>query len=120
MYSNHFELPSLSLSRVRDRSADAVLPNSPLGNRRSSDEETGNGSWRGYEELLNATRSQLAARQAQEKAELRDQQKLEHVRLQQERERFPDFKDWLAERSPDLAQEWRYPGHHLNKQCPCA
>jgi hypothetical protein len=66
------------------------------------------GSWRGREELLNATRSQLAARQAQEKAELRDQQKLERSRLERERERFPSFKEWLTDRSPDLAQEWRY------------
>jgi hypothetical protein len=35
------------------------------------------GSWRGRGDLLNATRSQLAARQAQEKAELRDQQRLD-------------------------------------------
>jgi Relaxase/Mobilisation nuclease domain/Large polyvalent protein-associated domain 7 len=66
------------------------------------------GSWRGRGNLLNATRSQLAARQAQEKAELRDQQKLARARLQREQERFPGFKDWLAERSPDLAQQWRY------------
>jgi Relaxase/Mobilisation nuclease domain/Large polyvalent protein-associated domain 7 len=66
------------------------------------------GSWRGRGDLLNATRSQLAARQAQEKAELRDQPKLERARLQREQERFPGFKDWLAARSPDLAQQWRY------------
>jgi hypothetical protein len=66
------------------------------------------GSWRRRDELLNATRSQLAARQAQEKAELRDQEKLERARLQREQERFPGFKDWLAERNPDLAQQWRY------------
>ncbi|HTA06402.1 MAG TPA: TraI/MobA(P) family conjugative relaxase, partial [Solirubrobacteraceae bacterium] len=66
------------------------------------------GSWRGRGELLNATRSQLAARQAQEKAELRDQQKLERSKLQLARRRFPGFKEWLADRSPDLAQEWRY------------
>jgi hypothetical protein len=66
------------------------------------------GSWRDREELLNATRSQLAARQAQEKAELRDRQNVERARLQRERERFPGFKGWLSDRSPDLAQEWRY------------
>jgi len=66
------------------------------------------GSWRGRGDLLNATRSQLAARQAQDKAQLQDQQKLERARLQREQERFPGFKDWLAQRSPDLAQQWRY------------
>jgi hypothetical protein len=33
---------------------------------------------------------------------------LERARLQLARERFPGFKEWLADRSPDLAQEWRY------------
>jgi hypothetical protein len=64
------------------------------------------GSWRGHGDLLNATRSQLAARQAREKADLRDQQKLGRTPL--ERGRFPVFKDWLAAKSPDLAQQWRY------------
>lgn len=76
--------------------------------QRREREDILSGSWRRREELLNATRSQLAARQAQEKAELRDQQKLERARLPQEQERFPGFKDWLAERNPDLAQQWRY------------
>jgi hypothetical protein len=67
------------------------------------------GSWRGRGDLLNATRSLLAARQAQEKAEQRDQQKLERAtRKRREQERFPDFKAWLAERDPELAERWRY------------
>ncbi len=66
------------------------------------------GSWRGHGDLLNATRSQLAARQAREKADLRDQQKLERARLRQEYARFPAFKEWLAQRNPELAQQWRY------------
>lgn len=66
------------------------------------------GSWRGHGDLLNATRSQLAARQARENAELRDQQKLERARRQREQPRFPAFKEWLAQGNPDLAQQWRY------------
>ena len=67
------------------------------------------GSWRGRGDLLNATRSLLAARQAQEKAVQRDHQKLERAtRKRREQERFPDFKDWLAERDPELADQWRY------------
>jgi hypothetical protein len=66
------------------------------------------GSWRGHGDLLNATRSQLAARQAREKADLRDQQNLERARLQQEQARFPAFKEWLAQKNPELAQQWRY------------
>jgi len=75
--------------------------------RRERD-EVFRGSWRGRGDLLNATRSLLAARQAQEKAEQRDEQKLERARRKREQARFPDFKDWLAERDPELAQEWRY------------
>ena len=67
-----------------------------------------NGSWEGRGELMNAARSVLAARQAQEKAALRDQQKLERGALSREHARFPRFKDWLAETSPDLAQRWRH------------
>jgi hypothetical protein len=70
------------------------------------------GSWRGRGDLLNATRSQLAARQAQEKAQLQDQQKLARAGLQREQGRFLGFKDWLAQRSPDLAQKWRYRERH--------
>jgi hypothetical protein len=64
-------------------------------------------SWRGKGDLLNATRSVLAAQQAQEKAALRERQKLERAQLRRE-QRFPPFKVWLTERSPELAHEWRY------------
>jgi hypothetical protein len=74
---------------------------------RSEREDIFSRSWRGERDLLNATRSVLAAQQAQEKAELRDRQKLERDGLRRE-QRFPSFKEWLAERSPELAQEWRY------------
>ena len=53
-------------------------------------------SWMGRGELLNATRSILAARQAQEKAELRDQQKVERAALQKEHGHFLSYRDWLA------------------------
>lgn len=53
------------------------------------------GSWRGRGALLNATRSVLAARQAQEKAELRDEHDLERATLRRERGRFPTFREWL-------------------------
>jgi hypothetical protein len=104
--ARHHEERTENRERVRDQQRDEWRRMADR-QRRERDDILG-GSWRGRQELLNATRSQLAARQAQEKAELRDQQKLERVRLQRERERFPDFKEWLADRSPDLAQEWRY------------
>ena len=42
------------------------------------------------------------------RADLRDQQKLERARLQQEQARFPAFKEWLAQKNPELAQQCRY------------
>jgi hypothetical protein len=66
-----------------------------------------NRSWKGQRDLLSATRSVLAAEQAQERAALRDRQSLERAGLGRE-ERFPPFKLWLVKRSPELAQEWRY------------
>jgi hypothetical protein len=66
------------------------------------------GSWAGRRELMNAARSVLAARQAQEKAALRDQQKARLAFLRRENARFPSFRDWLADTSPDLAQRWRH------------
>jgi hypothetical protein len=72
------------------------------------------GSWRGRGPLLNATRSLLAARQAQEKAEQRDRQKLERGELQKDRERFPSYEEWLHHRDHELAQGWR----HRERQPP--
>jgi hypothetical protein len=63
--------------------------------------------WKGRRDLLNATRSVLAAQQAKEKAALRDRQRRERAQHRRD-ERFPAFNVWLAERNPELAQEWRY------------
>jgi hypothetical protein len=74
---------------------------------RSERAEVFSQSWKGQVDLLNATRSVLAAQQAQEKAALRDRQTLERAELRRV-QRFPSFKTWLTERSPELAQEWRH------------
>ncbi len=65
------------------------------------------GSWRGKRDLLNATRSVLAARQAQEKAALRERQQLERAALRRETGPFPSYEDWLARRDRDQADRWR-------------
>jgi hypothetical protein len=104
--TRHYEERAASRERLRDIQRDEWRRMADRQRRERDD--IFKGSWSGRGDLLNATRSQLAARQAQEKAELRDQQKLERVRLLREQERFPGFKDWLAQRSPDLAQQWRY------------
>jgi hypothetical protein len=66
------------------------------------------GSWNGRGALLNATRSVLAARQAQERAEQRDRQKLERGELHRDRGRFPSYEEWLHQKDQDLAQGWRH------------
>jgi Relaxase/Mobilisation nuclease domain/Large polyvalent protein-associated domain 7 len=66
------------------------------------------GSWKARGALLNATRSMLAARQAQEKAEQRDRQQLERGDLNRDRGWFPSYEEWLHQRDPELAQGWRH------------
>jgi hypothetical protein len=66
------------------------------------------GSWKGRGALLNATRSVLAARQAQERAEQRDRQKLARGELHGDRGRFPSYEEWLHRKDQDLAQSWRH------------
>ena len=66
------------------------------------------GSWKGKGALLNALRSALAARQAAEKAALRDRQKLELAALRKDKGRFPSCEEWLSRSKGDYAQEWRH------------
>jgi Large polyvalent protein-associated domain 7/RepB DNA-primase C-terminal helical domain len=66
------------------------------------------GSWRGKGDLLNATRSVLAARQAQDKAAVRERHQLERAALRREQARFPAYEDWLARRDRDQADRWRH------------
>ncbi len=66
------------------------------------------GSWKGRGALLNATRNLLAARQAQEKAEQRDRQRLRRAALDKDRGLFPSYEEWLHQRDHRLAQGWRH------------
>ena len=66
------------------------------------------GSWKGRGALLNATRNLLAARQAQEKAEQLDRQRLERGVPDKDRGRFPSYEEWLHQRDHGLAQGWRH------------
>jgi hypothetical protein len=65
-------------------------------------------SWKGLGPLLNATRSVLATRQAQERAEQRDRHELERDGLRRDFERFPSYEEWLRQRDHDLAKGWRH------------
>jgi hypothetical protein len=66
------------------------------------------GSWRGKGDLLNAIRSVLAAREAQEKAAVRERQQLTRAKLRRETGPFPSYEDWLARRDRDQADRWRH------------
>jgi hypothetical protein len=66
------------------------------------------GSWKGKGDALNALRSLTAARQAQEKAALRDRQKLERAALRRDRGRFPSYEEWLARFERDAGDTWRH------------
>jgi hypothetical protein len=96
-----------SAERQRDRRSMAAR-------HREERTEISRGSWKGRGDLLNALRSLLAARQAQEKAEQRDRQKLERGELHMDRGRFPSYEEWLRQRDHGLAQEWR----HRERQPP--
>jgi hypothetical protein len=65
-------------------------------------------SWKGRGALLNATRSVLATRQAQERAEQRDRYELERDGLRRDIERFPSYEWWLRQRDHELAEGWRH------------
>jgi hypothetical protein len=65
--------------------------------------------WRGRGADLNGFRSLLAARQAQEKAELRERQQMERERLREQLPRWSPFDEWLHQLGgPALADEWRF------------
>jgi hypothetical protein len=66
------------------------------------------GSWKGQRDLLNALRSLTAARQAQEKAELRERHKPERDAMRRDRGRFPSYEEWLSRVNRDQAQAWRH------------
>jgi hypothetical protein len=74
--------------------------------------DTFRGSWKGKGEVLDALRSLVAAQQAQEKADLRDRQRLERETVKRDRGRFPSYEDWLARSDRHAADEWRHRPRH--------
>jgi hypothetical protein len=66
-------------------------------------------NWRGRRDELNAFRSMPAARQAQEKAALKERQQLEREKVRERFPRWPSFEEWLRARgTPELADQWRF------------
>lgn len=77
------------------------------------------GRWKGKGELLNAQRSVLAAEHAADKANLRDQHKLERKQLQKNHQPYPNFEKWLRDQErPDLAEQWRHRATQDNELTP--
>ncbi len=79
-----------------------------VARHRRERDELFQGSWQAKGIALNALRSVTAARQAQEKADLRDEQRTRRRELVQERGLFPSYEDWLRTQDREEAQEWRH------------
>jgi hypothetical protein len=103
---NHYRDRAAARSELRDTQRKAWRDLATRHQRERS--ELFDGSWRGKGIALNAFRSVTAARQAQEKAALREQQQTERSQLVRERGRFPPYEEWLATGDRDAAQEWRH------------
>jgi hypothetical protein len=100
----------LERSRERERQTEQQRENRQRMTARHREERADifRGSWKGRGDLLNATRNLLAARQAQEKAEQLDRQRLERGVPDKDRGRFPSYEEWLHQRDQGLAQGWRH------------
>lgn len=80
-----------------------------LARHRVERHECFEGDWRGRRDALNAARSMLAARQAQEKAELRERQQAERAVSRERLGPWPPYEKWLRDRgSQELADKWRF------------
>lgn len=86
----------------RDRWADLVARHREERGSLSHD-------WRGKRWQLNGLRSMLAARQAQEKIELKERHQAERGAWRERFPQTPPFEDWLRQRrDPELADQWRF------------
>jgi hypothetical protein len=102
----HYEQRAAARARAEDRRREKWK--AIATRHREERREILRGSWKGRGDLLNASRSLLAARQAQEKAALHEQHLLERERRRQEKGRFPSYEEWLRPKSPDMADQWRH------------
>jgi hypothetical protein len=67
------------------------------------------GDWKGKGAAMNALRSLLAARQAQEKAAMKERRDRELASWRERFSRCPPFEEWLRDRGqPNLADDWRF------------
>jgi len=98
-----------SVSRRQERERQRRGWEEMLVRHREERRECLDGDWRGRRDALNATRSMLAARQAQEKAELRERQQAERAVSRERFAPWPAYEKWLRDRGrPELADKWRF------------
>ncbi len=101
-YSDRTQQRELLREQQRDRWAEMLVRHRQERERLSYD-------WRGKRWELNGLRSMLAARQAQEKAALKERRQAELGAWRDRFPRTPPFEDWLRERrTPELADHWRF------------
>lgn len=79
-----------------------------LGRQRQERRQTLTGDWQGKGAALNALRSIVAARQAQEKAAVKERHRRERRQWRERHAPWPAFEDWLRLQNPTLADEWRF------------
>jgi len=66
-------------------------------------------SWKGRRNELNYARSTLAVRQKTERLDLRDSQKKTRKEMNNSRQRFPSYEEWLRDKNlVNDAEKWRY------------
>lgn len=76
------------------------------------------GDWRGKGDMLNAMRSVVAAQQAAQKLEQREQHKAERTAQQQAHRPYPSYEQFLrGHDAPDLAERWRYQAQPERQPC---
>jgi hypothetical protein len=101
-YSDRTQQRELLREQQRDRWVDMLTRHREQRERLAYD-------WRGKRWELNGLRSMLAARQAQEKAELKERRQAELGTWRERFPRTPPFEDWLRQRrAPELADQWRF------------
>jgi hypothetical protein len=80
-----------------------------LQRHRSERQEIRMGDWKGKGVAVNALRSLLAARQAQEKAAMKERRERQLSGWRERFSRWPSFEEWFRDRGQrNLADEWRF------------
>jgi Relaxase/Mobilisation nuclease domain/Large polyvalent protein-associated domain 7 len=107
VHSRHEHYQERAALRARNSEQQGEESRHLLDRHRQERADILRGSWKGRGPLLNATRSVLAARQAQEKAALHERHMLERAALRRDKGRFPSYEEWLG-KDRTSADRWRH------------